>query len=101
MNLNAFFKAKSIAVIGASRDTRKVGHVIVRNLVDEGYKGKVYPVNPNAEDILGMKAYPSVTNIKDKVELWEVWENKDKWPWDADRISVKNWRKRAKEWRHG
>jgi len=39
--------------------------------------------------------------VQDKVELWKEWENKDKWPWDADKVSVKDWRKRAKEWRYG
>ncbi|RLG52355.1 MAG: CoA-binding protein [Thermoproteota archaeon] len=59
---------RSIAVIGASRDPGKVGHAIVRNLLDIGYKGKVYPVNPKASEILGLKAYPSVLDIPDEVD---------------------------------
>ncbi len=64
-----FFSAKSIAVVGVSRDNRKVGHVIFRNFMDAEYKGNVYPVNPNAEDILGKKAYKSILDIKEKLDL--------------------------------
>ncbi|MBI2547326.1 MAG: CoA-binding protein [Candidatus Aenigmarchaeota archaeon] len=69
MALDKFFNAKSIAVIGVSRDPNKVGHVIFRNFVDGEYKGKIYVVNPNAESILNHKAYPSVLDIDDDIEL--------------------------------
>lgn len=69
LQLEKFFSAKSVAIIGVSRDTRKVGHVIFRNFVDAGFKGKVFIVNPNAEDILGHKAYKSVTAIRENVEM--------------------------------
>ncbi len=68
-NLNNFFIPKSIAVIGASRNPSKVGHVILKNILDAGFDGKVFPVNPNAEDILGLKSYSSVLKISEKVEL--------------------------------
>jgi len=67
-NLDAVFHPNSIAVIGASREPNKIGHVIVKNFVDGGFGGKVYPINPNAEEILGLKAYKSVLNIKEKVD---------------------------------
>ncbi len=67
-NLSAVFKPNSIAVIGASREPNKIGHVIVKNFVDGGFSGKVYPINPNAEEILGLKAYKSVLGIKEKVD---------------------------------
>jgi acetate---CoA ligase (ADP-forming) len=69
MNFDKFFNARSIAIIGASRDTRKVGHVILRNLIDQNYKGRIIPINPNAKEILGIRCYPSVTKIKGHVDL--------------------------------
>lgn len=69
MSLEAFFKPKSVAVIGASRQPRKFGHVIFKNFFDSEFKGKVYPVNPKAEDILGSKTYRSVTDISGEVDL--------------------------------
>ena len=69
MNLNHFFNAKTIAIIGASRDQNKVGHVIFRNFIDNKYDGKVYPINPHADHILGHKCYKSILNIKDTIDL--------------------------------
>jgi len=69
MSLDSFFNAQSIAVIGVSRDPNKVGHVIFRNFVDGGYKGRIYAVNPNAESILNYHAYTSVSDIQENVEL--------------------------------
>lgn len=67
--LEAFFNPKSIAVVGASREEEKVGHRIFRNLVDSGFKGEIYPINPNAETILGYKCYSSIGDIEDDVDL--------------------------------
>src|SRR3989338_5006365 len=69
MNLDNFFSAKTIAIIGVSRDSNKVGHVILRNFIDGGYKGKIFVVNPNADWIINYKAYKSVVDIEEKVEL--------------------------------
>jgi len=60
---------RTIAVIGASRTPGKIGHEILRNIVEYGFKGKVYPVNPNADEILGMKCYKSVLDIPDEVDM--------------------------------
>ncbi len=67
--MEKFFNPKSIAIIGASRDHHKVGFVILKNLRDAGYKGKIYPVNPKAKVILNEKSYPSVLNIKETVDM--------------------------------
>jgi acetyl coenzyme A synthetase (ADP forming)-like protein len=67
--LAPFFTAQSIAVIGASREQGKIGNVIFANFLRPGFKGRVYPVNPRATDILGRKCYASVRDIPDKVEL--------------------------------
>ncbi len=69
MSLDSFFNARSVAIIGVSRDPNKVGHVIFRNFVDGGYQGKVFAVNPNAEDIIGHKSYASVLDIPEPIEL--------------------------------
>lgn len=69
MSLDKFFNANSVAIIGVSRDPNKVGHVIFRNFVDGGYSGKVFVVNPNAENILNHHAYASVLDIQENVDL--------------------------------
>ena len=69
MDLDAFFKPESVAVVGASREPRKFGHVIFKNFVESEFKGKTYPVNPKAEAILGARAYPSLNDIADEVDL--------------------------------
>ncbi|MCL4459108.1 MAG: acetate--CoA ligase family protein [Chloroflexi bacterium] len=67
--LEAFFAPKAVAVIGASRDETKLGHSVLKNIVQYGYKGKVYPINPKAEDILGLKCYKSVRDVPNAVDL--------------------------------
>lgn len=67
-NLDSVFNPKSIAVIGASREPNKIGHVIVKNFVDGGFGGKVFPINPNAEEILGLRAYRSVLDVKGTID---------------------------------
>lgn len=69
MNLDKFFKPRSIAVIGASRDQNKIGHVILKNLIDAGFKGKIFPVNPKADEIINLKCYGSVLDIKEDIDL--------------------------------
>ncbi len=68
-SLLGFFKAKSVAVIGASSTPGKIGYEVLRNLSQYEYKGKVYPINPSSESILGLKAYPTVLQIPGNVEL--------------------------------
>ena len=67
--LDRLFDPEAIAVIGASTDPEKRGHVSLRDLQRWGYEGDLYPVNPNAEEVLGLKAYPSVLDIPDQVDL--------------------------------
>lgn len=68
-SLTPFFNAKGVAVLGASTNPHKLSHGIVRNLLINGYQGEVYPVNPNADEILGKKAYASIADVPDPVEL--------------------------------
>jgi len=69
--LKAFFEPASIAVIGASTNPAKLGYAVLKNLVEDGYsrRGKVYPINPKAREILGYPAYPSVLDVPDPIEL--------------------------------
>jgi len=67
--LNSFFSPRSVAVIGVSRDQKKVGHVIYRNFLEGSFSGKVFPVNPKEDKILGRKCYSSVTRIKKRIDL--------------------------------
>ncbi len=67
--LDALFNPQSIAVIGASADSRKVGHAVLANLKKFGFTGALYPVNPTATEILGSKAYPSVAAIQAPLDL--------------------------------
>ena len=59
----------SIAIVGASRKPGKIGFEILKNIKEYGYKGKIYPINPHANEILGIKAYPSILSVKNHVDL--------------------------------
>ncbi|RJS85304.1 CoA-binding protein [Candidatus Bathyarchaeota archaeon] len=64
-----FFSPSSVAIIGASRQEGAVGHEVVKNLIKCGYPGKIFPVNPKADKILGLKCYSSVLEIDEDVDL--------------------------------
>jgi acetyltransferase len=67
--LDAVFSPRSIAVVGASRHPGKIGYEILRNLIVNEYQGILYPVNPNARSIHGIRAYPTVGDIPDPIDL--------------------------------
>ncbi len=67
--LNSIFYPRSIAIIGASREAGSVGQSLLANLIDSRFKGIVYPVNPKAKGVLGIKSYPQVMDIPDEVDL--------------------------------
>jgi len=67
--LEPFFRPNSVAVIGASRDPEKLGYAVLANLKEGGFPGRLYPVNPKADEILGYKAYPSVLDVPDPIDL--------------------------------
>jgi acetyltransferase len=67
--LKELFYPESIAVIGASRTPGKVGHAVVKNLVDGGFRGTIIPVNPSAENVYGLKCYKELGDYKGGVEL--------------------------------
>jgi acetyltransferase len=67
--LDMFFSPQAVAVIGASRTPGKLGYAVLNNIVQHGYEGKIYPINPNAEHVLGLKCYPSILMVPEPVEL--------------------------------
>lgn len=67
--LKQFFEPESVALIGASTNPEKLGFKILKNLIDGGYKGKIFPVNPKAESILNLKCYKNVLEIPQIPEL--------------------------------
>ncbi|MEM4856239.1 MAG: CoA-binding protein, partial [Sulfolobales archaeon] len=67
--VSALFNPKSIAVVGASRTPGKIGYEIMANIIGYGYSGKLYPVNPVADEILGLKCYPKVSSIPGGVDM--------------------------------
>jgi acetyl coenzyme A synthetase (ADP forming)-like protein len=69
MSLKSFFEPKSVAVIGASREPGKLGHEVFKNIIDAGFKGELYPINPKADEISGRKCYPSIKDVPSDVEL--------------------------------
>jgi acyl-CoA synthetase (NDP forming) len=68
-NLEPFFNPKSILIVGASRKTYTFSYTILKNLLEIFYRGKVYVLNPNADEILGVKSYHSLEDLPEKPEL--------------------------------
>jgi acetyltransferase len=68
-SLQPIFSPKTVAVIGATEKTGSVGRTVVWNLISSPFGGTVFPVNPKRENILGIKAYPSINDIPDKIDL--------------------------------
>ncbi len=67
--LEMFFDPQSVAVIGASRDETKLGYGILNNILQYGYGGRVYPINPKAGEILGLKCYTSVLDVPEPIDM--------------------------------
>ena len=68
-NIRSVFSPKSIAVIGASRKENSLGRIIFSNILLGGYTGVLFPVNPKASSILGVKCYPNIAAIPDPIDL--------------------------------
>jgi acetate---CoA ligase (ADP-forming) len=67
--LEAVFAPNSVAVIGASPDPSRLGHRVLKNILDNGYRGHVYPIHPTADAVLNLPAFPSVLDIPDPLDL--------------------------------
>jgi acetate---CoA ligase (ADP-forming) len=69
MSLKSFFNPQSVAIVGASRQSGKVGYEILKNIIDAGFPGKIFPVNSQADEIEGLKCYPDLEAIGEAPEL--------------------------------
>jgi acetyltransferase len=69
MSLGSFFDPKSVAIIGASRQPGKVGYEILKSMKDGAYEGDIYPINPKAEEVEGIKCFKSLSDIDKQVDL--------------------------------
>ena len=70
--LDGLFKPKSVAVIGASNNPLSIGHIVIQNLIDHNYKGAIYPINPKSKVIKSFKAYPSIDDVPDEIDLVNI-----------------------------
>ncbi len=68
-DIKYLFEPRGVAIIGASRDESKIGHKFVRNITASGYKGGIYPVNPEGGEILGHQVYKTVGEIPGDVDI--------------------------------
>ena len=68
-NMDSFFNARTVAVVGASMNPEKLGHVILANILFGGYTGRVYPINPKEKEILGSAVLSSIDEIPEKLDL--------------------------------
>lgn len=72
MDLNKIFYPKSIAIVGASTKIGSVGNYVVKNLAQQGFAGKVFPVNPKATELYGLKCFPTLSAIGQSVDLMVI-----------------------------
>ena len=71
-NLELMFNPKTIAVVGASRKEGSIGRAILKNIIDFGYEGTLYPVNPNTSSVNSIKCYPNLASIPEQIDLMIV-----------------------------
>jgi len=67
--MNRIMRPNSVAVIGASAEEGKIGNSVMKNLINGGYQGKIYPIHPKADEIMGRKAYKSVKDVPGTVDV--------------------------------
>src|SRR5215469_15849058 len=67
--MNRIMKPDAVAVIGASGENGKIGNSVMKNLINGGYQGEIYPIHPNAAEILGKKAYKSVKDVPGVIDV--------------------------------
>ena len=67
--LDKFFKPESIAIVGASSKENSIGRILVENLQKDGFPGSIYPINPKRGEILGIPAFPSITDVPARIDL--------------------------------
>lgn len=68
-NLNCAFRPKRVAIVGASPDPKKIGHQVIKNIIDGGYEGEIIPIHPSAGSVLGHKAYKYLNDVPEGIDL--------------------------------
>ena len=68
-SMNRIMKPDSVAVIGASAEAGKIGNSVMKNLINGGYQGQIYPIHPKADEIMGYKAYKSVKDVPGDIDV--------------------------------
>jgi len=68
-NLDSVFKPKSVAIVGASTTSNKIGNVLMKNFLDARFKGEIYPVNPKHDEVMGKRCYAKASDIPKRVDL--------------------------------
>src|SRR5204862_3203643 len=68
-DMNRIMKPDAVAVIGASNEAGKIGNSVMKNLINGGYQGQIYPVHPSAPEVMGRRAYKSVKDVPGKVDV--------------------------------
>src|SRR5712672_2720004 len=68
-DMNRIMKPKAVAVIGASSEAGKIGNSVMKNLINGGYLGQIYPIHPKADEIMGKKAYKSVKDVPGEIDI--------------------------------
>lgn len=77
MSFKNLLYPESIAVVGASSNPQKVGHAVLKNILDGGFEGPVYPINPKSETILNTKCYSSLTDVPESIDCAVIVVNRD------------------------
>jgi acetyl coenzyme A synthetase (ADP forming)-like protein len=67
--MNRIMRPNAVAVIGASAEDGKIGNSVMKNLINGGYRGQIYPIHPKAAEIMGRKAYPSVKDVAGEIDV--------------------------------
>jgi acetyltransferase len=67
--LDSLFRPQKVAVIGASTKELSIGNRVIKNLIDFGFKGEIYPINPKADEVRGIKAYKSILDCPENIDV--------------------------------
>ncbi|UCG50762.1 MAG: acetate--CoA ligase family protein [Candidatus Latescibacterota bacterium] len=70
--LDGLFKPRSVAIIGASKNPYSIGHIVIKNLADYGFKGPIFPINPKGGNIRSFRCYKSVLEVPDEIDLVNI-----------------------------
>ncbi len=75
-DISLFFEPRSIGVVGSLREGYFGGYVVIKSLLNSGFSGEIYPINPSYREVLGLKVYPSIKEIQGKIDLVLIMVNR-------------------------